>query len=446
MSLKRVCKNFILIVVPAVLALWYGLWLFTGNAATLPALFGTLLLMLFSALYIRTILLGMKRARKTRPVLVEPICCERTTNVREILRLVVVFALARMAVYAAAYGWSLYRTGYTGSTVFSIQHIWADHPLAGIYVSLARNGYAYTAGEGYLNLSVMPLYSWLVRLFSPSGLSAVRAAFVLSNVNMLLAGVALYELMLMEKDRRSARHTAVFFCLLPGTFYLGCTVAGSTFLLFSVLCLYAIRKENFYLASLFGLLATLTEFAGVALILPAACDYVRSLKRSKNVGGEKRVAEACCLLLMVFLPVLFMLYQSFRITGDAQTFLREIGIKPFFFENGAESLGTLFAAYPAGEIRISGTAFLDAAALLGSLIVMLAAVPEIPTSYTLLYMGMLFLSSGKGCGANEMLACGPALFCAFGVATRKKKIYIPAALVSALLLFGGIGLYTAGTM
>ena len=243
---------------------------------------GGIVLLLYVLLYIRFVprafefVMGVDQDEKLTTV-------QRTSTVgaRELLRLILMLAIGRGLFMLGAFLWSLYLNGYT-ETAFEIQHIWADHMFAERIISIANKGYAAEtvnqAGK-YYNLLFPPLYSWIVRLTSPVYLSSIRAGFFLSNLNAILSGIVLYLLVMYDHDRRSAVRALWYYSILPPSFLLTCTIPASTFLLFSLICVYCARRKLFMISSLFGAMAALTDRLGIVLVIPLLIEFFNSMTK-----------------------------------------------------------------------------------------------------------------------------------------------------------------------
>ena len=246
MQRNDVVKGVFIVVPLAVLCLLYGLWIVMDTPVYVESMVvGGIVLLLYALLYIRFVprafefVMSVDQDEKLTTV-------QRTSTVgaRELLRLILMLAIGRGLFMLGAFLWSLYLNGYT-ETAFEIQHIWADHMFAERIISIANKGYAAEtvnqAGK-YYNLLFPPLYSWIVRLTSPVYLSSIRAGFFLSNLNAILSGIVLYLLVMYDHDRRSAVRALWYYSILPSSFLLTCTIPASTFLLFSLICVYCARR------------------------------------------------------------------------------------------------------------------------------------------------------------------------------------------------------------
>ena len=148
MQRNDVVKGVFIVVPLAVLCMLYGLWLVMDTPVYVESmLVGGAVLLLFALLFIRFVprtfdfLMGADQEMQLSTV-------QRTSTigVRELLRLILMLAICRGIYMLGAFLWSLYLHGYT-ETVFEIQHIWADHLLAGRIISIANKGYAVETAE-----------------------------------------------------------------------------------------------------------------------------------------------------------------------------------------------------------------------------------------------------------------------------------------------------------
>ena len=449
MPQRRFAKTFILSVLPpAVLCLLYGLWLLLDAPGSLTAaLFALGLLILFLALYVYTVWDAAGRIRQTDIPEEPPLCRERQIDAREMLRISFVLLCIRLFMFLIAYIWELLVNGYSG-TIFQMQHIWADHPLSVRYISMANHGYSWeTGGAGvYANLSVAPLYGLMIRFLSPSTATSIKVAFVIANINAVVAGAALYALTAQETDRKHARLAVTFYSLLPASFLMSCTLADSTFLLLSLLTCYAARKKYFFPAAGFGALASLAAPQGVALLLPVLFEYDIYLRERLHSKEEERnlplwIGEGIALL---FIPVgLFMyLYKNRSITGDPFAFVQMAGGYHWFFDQGAALVRSLMLS---GKEKLFSEVLPAAVALPAALGVMLYTRKKIPVGMRLYFVFYLVCIPNAGVSWTRLLfTCFPVIQAAAEIASGKKWIAALMILVSIALLLLRLGMYALG--
>ncbi len=150
------------------------------------------------------------------------------------------------------------------------------------YLWLAEHGYA-SAGDNVNLIVFYPLYPFLTGLLGRLlGGRYVLSALLISQFSFGFASVLLWRGAVLDTPRPGWAMWA--FWLYPfGLFALGVFTEG-LFLLLSVGCLYALRREKWAWAGLCGALAMLTRTQGMAL-LPA---YVYAAWRAARSGGFRK--------------------------------------------------------------------------------------------------------------------------------------------------------------
>ena len=141
------------------------------------------------------------------------------------------------------------------------------------YIDIAQHGYV-TQGENAINLVFYPLYPLLMRWLGWLTFSLPLSGVIISHISYCAASILLYELILLDGDRRSALDGVLLMALYPfSMFVLGVFTEG-IFLALSIGCLYALRKRRFLAAGIVGFLAALTRTQGMLLFFPAVYEWV----------------------------------------------------------------------------------------------------------------------------------------------------------------------------
>ena len=133
------------------------------------------------------------------------------------------------------------------------------------YVYLATHGYA-TAGDARNLIAFFPLYPALISAVASVGLPARTAALLISNVAGVVAAILLYEVALVDGDRRAAWRAAAFFTIFPTAYFL---LVGYTEALFCALAfgsVLAARRQRWLWSGLLGGLAAASRLTGLALL------------------------------------------------------------------------------------------------------------------------------------------------------------------------------------
>lgn len=462
MRQNDVVKGVFIAVPLAVLCILYGLWIVVDTPVYMESmLVGGLLLLMFCLLVIQFMprvfdfVMGEGGDQALSVV-------QRTSvaGAREILRLVVVLALGRGIIMLGAFLWSLYLKGYT-ETALDIQHIWADHLFAERIISLANKGYAVELPDypgKFLNLLFFPLYPLIVRLISPAYLSSIRAAFFVSNLNAILAGVVLYLLVLHESDRQSAVRASWYYSILPPCFLLTCTIPASTFLLLTLLCVYCARRKRFVLSAILGGLAALTDRVGIALVIPLLMEYLNTMtgeyRSLKEVTWQfyLRKGMTGASLLLVPLGYILYLFINKRVDGSFFAYVayrKELFNSEFalFYRVGGTLTEGLINAYRTYDFHsLLGLYVPNLISIIGSLALGLLVVKDMRVSFLAYFLtAYLMILSQTG-----MIDAPRQLFCCFPVIlgmvklTKTRPIGILVSLLCILGFVLYLGMYVAG--
>jgi hypothetical protein len=133
------------------------------------------------------------------------------------------------------------------------------------YLYLATHGYA-TDGDARNLIAFFPLYPALISAVASVGLPARTAALLISNIAGVVAAILLYEVALVDGDRKAAWRAAAFFTVFPTAYFL---LVGYTEALFCALAfgsVLAARRQRWLWAGLLGGLAAASRLTGLALL------------------------------------------------------------------------------------------------------------------------------------------------------------------------------------
>ena len=140
-------------------------------------------------------------------------------------------------------------------------------PLTWSWANFDGVHYLGIAGEGYkLNeQAFFPLYPLLMRYIGAfTGLDYVKIGILISNVSFFLTLVILYYLLKIDYLQK-AIWIVSFLLFFPFSFFFASVYTESLFLLLVVVSFYAARQKLWWLAGIFGALASATRLAGVFL-------------------------------------------------------------------------------------------------------------------------------------------------------------------------------------
>ena len=197
------------------------------------------------------------------------------------------------------------------------------------YQRIAIGGYSYHVenGSDFTTLAFFPLYPWLIRLVNIIFRNEIVSGIIVSSLLYSGACCFLYKLMAMDYNRATAIRAVVFLSVFPHSLFLGVMMNEST-LLFT-LCggFYFLRRHNWPLVGIFGVLAALSRLAGILLAIPAAVEWLEEYKildklRQKKIGEVWRLFYSKGLwIFLMLLGTGIYLYCNYKTTGDWFKFL-----------------------------------------------------------------------------------------------------------------------------
>ena len=141
---------------------------------------------------------------------------------------------------------------------------------SGHFTAIASNGY-----DAAWRTAFFPLFPLLQRGVAFLTHDPFIAGLIISNLAGLGMLVVLYRLVQEDFDAERAFRTVLYLSVFPTAFFFVAAYNESLFLLLTLLSFYHMRRGNWWLAGLFGLLASLTRSAGIVLFLPFCYEYLR---------------------------------------------------------------------------------------------------------------------------------------------------------------------------
>ncbi len=357
----------------------------------------------------------------------------RKQRMHPVVQLVFYLLLFRLLLFVLTYVLSLLQGTYTGGLLDSLG-IWnqlgtdSQH-----YLNIAQNGYVNT-GDDRLLIVFFPLYPLLVRGVHFIIDNYLVSGLIVSNLCWVFAAYLLYELALMDTDRKGALRALKYLCILPASFLFSAPLSDSLFLLLSVACVYAVRKNSYPMAGMIGFLAAFTRMPGILLFAPACFELVGTVIRERPLhGGDNRwrLRMTGNALSLLFIPagLLLYLYINYRVTGSATMFLiyqkehwhQQLG---WFFNTMATQVSNATGSFSDNLQMLWGLWIPNIVYLFASLGIVIAAQNKLRASnvayfiaYYAVCMGATWLLS-----APRYLTAAYPLALALGAITEKKAV------------------------
>ncbi len=276
------------------------------------------------------------------------------------------------------------------------------------YIDVAQHRYV-TQGENAINLVFYPLYPLLMRWLGWLTFSLPLAGVIVSHVGCGIASILLYELILLDGEKRNAWDGVLLMALYPfSMFALGVFTEG-LFLALSIGCLYALRKRNFLAAGVVGFLAALTRTQGMLLFFPAVYEWVTLRFGPKK---EKLCWQDAFLLLI---PAGFGVYLGVNaaLWGNCFQFLKFEAGEPWY--QSTQWVGANIAQHYQLGHSYPGLAWIIYYPQIALYFIILGVLfyginRKERTAYLLyggVYLGFSFLSGWMISGGRYMLCCVP---------------------------------------
>ena len=189
------------------------------------------------------------------------------------------------------------------------------------YFDIARSGYttANEAGE-ILDLVFFPGYPMLTGLLMmvlPETLSGYLAAWI----PFLPAGMILYRLFRLDRDRQQSLRILLWLCLMPGAVFYSYPMSESLFLFASAGAVYMARTRRWFAAGVFGFLAAFTRSVGALLLVPLGIEWLEQYSGRFRRDRKRMILDGVC-MLMIPAALCVYFYINYVTEGDPLKFLQ----------------------------------------------------------------------------------------------------------------------------
>jgi len=177
------------------------------------------------------------------------------------------------------------------------------------YLALAEHGYVAT-GEGRVSLVFYPLYPGLVHLAAFLTQNYLAAAFVVSGIASVGAGLLLKRLARLDSGEEVAQNAVWFLFIFPTSYFLHIGYTESLFLALTLACFLAARSGRWAIAGVIGMFACLTRVNGLILMPALALEAFSQYRTARRINWRW--------LWIGIMPVGFIAYLliNYHVTGD----------------------------------------------------------------------------------------------------------------------------------
>lgn len=196
------------------------------------------------------------------------------------------------------------------------------------YTRIASLGYAgYQENGMYTTLVFFPFYSWLIKGVNLVIPNLYAAALLTSTVCFAVGACYFYGAIALDYGKNIAKKSLIYISVFPFAFFFGAMMPESTFFMLAAACFYYIKKHNWCLVGITGMLACLSRMQGAVLIVVAAAEWMEHNKpfimiKEKQVKElvKKIFTEAIWIPTMLFGTCIYF-YMNYRVTGNPFKFL-----------------------------------------------------------------------------------------------------------------------------
>ncbi len=133
------------------------------------------------------------------------------------------------------------------------------------YIDLAKNWYQNSGGEQPLWIVFYPLYPILIRILNTLVNDYLTSTILISIFFSFTAAILLYELVLLDFNKRTAFLSVWFLNIFPTAYYLQASYTESLFLTISLATIFFFRKGSLINSTVTGILSSMTRVNGILL-------------------------------------------------------------------------------------------------------------------------------------------------------------------------------------
>lgn len=300
--------------------------------------------------------------------------------------------LSRVLLLLIGYVFMIIQNGYSGGLFSKIMETWHISGIdAASYLGIAENGYV-TEGDARFHIVFFPFFPNLIKVVEIFTGNYLVAGFVVSILCSIVAALFAYELARMEMSRRNAMRVVKYIFIFPAAFFFLIPMTESLFLALSLMCIYFVRKKEWFIGCLCGALAAYTRSPGILLAVPVAIEFARDLKGNYKILDRRafvrRLTCAFACLLSISMGLLAYLYINYDVTGNAfqySIYQREHWFQKFylFFDTARYQMEYAVRTMLEGDSRsFLGLWLPNLVAIFSALIVMYMAAKKLNPTYT----------------------------------------------------------------
>ena len=196
----------------------------------------------------------------------------------------VAFVLSRLVLLGAGYCATAFRLSVAGHPALSWRAPWLawDQWDAVWFVRIAQHGYQWHGAYQFSSVAFFPVFPILIALLhTVLGAPYTLASMVIANATFAASLYILHILVREQWGPAVATRTVLYISLFPTALFFFAGYSEGPYLLWSLLCLVALRRKHWGWAALWGFLAAGTRSMGLALLAPFALELWQAYGRER---------------------------------------------------------------------------------------------------------------------------------------------------------------------
>ena len=262
--------------------------------------------------------------------------------------------------------------------VFALLTSW-DRQEVTTYLRIAQYGYRTLA-----ELAFFPLFPWLIAGISHflGSWSYLLVGTLISNATLLGTLLIIYCLIVDAVGDHAAQRTLLYLCIFPTAFSFFVSYNEALYLLLVTGTFLAIQRQNWWLAGLVGLLATLTRLDGIFLVIPYL--YELWMQRTSPVFYFRALLYTLLPVILIPLGTTIYAIYCWQAFGDPLAFVKTLDTWSHSLIWPWQALSELFWAHlqPFGSVA-QASLLLNLSATLGFILLAILGWRKIRASYSI---------------------------------------------------------------
>ena len=319
------------------------------------------------------------------------------------------------------------------------------------YIEIAEKGYSGIKNEGmYTNLVFFPVYPILIKAFRIVISDTSIAALLVSVICYVIGVCYLYGAICLDYGDSIAKRTVLYLSIFPFSFYYGSIMSESTFLMMCAIVFYYVKKHNWVLGGLFGLLASLSRIQGVLTVVVFGCEWLEHYKTIKKLKEKsiklviKELFTSLVWALLIPAGVVIYLLLNYKVAGNPFAFL-EYEEKVWF--NGGKFFGQTigdvwnrsFRGEMSGQLKVIA-GYIPLFLICLTLILLIYSIKHLHNKYIFFYLfyTMTCYSHGWLISAGRYMSAAFPMFIVLSIIAEKHKEIDKWIIISNSILYGVI--------